>query len=302
LEIAIDGSEMNEYTTYMSMEKAGQVIPSTRALKLFIHRNKVILPMVAYGKDVAEDVYYYGTAILDLDTREVTYLDEEPLSKDNLEVQGISAYEDYIYYYKKEGRKNVLHRYNITNGTDESYTLQPGFNGNYVVFDEDNIVYQRSMGNALYVYHPSTKQTEEVAKLARTRPYNGSDGSKLEMQIPCNIKGMTTDGTYLYASDGYAMIKHDDGSESEENYVFVLNQNFEVVTYLNMAEMFPAEMLEKIEVSYINQSLHYLGEEIYFEYVTWNSQNPKTAGYKCNRSDFLNGTLEFEHVFGAELQ
>lgn len=152
LEIALDGSEMNELVTYMTMEKTDQVIPSTHAVKLCIHRNRVVLPMMANGKDGAEDVWYYGTAILNLDTKEISYLNEEPLSKENPEAQGFVGYENYIYYYQKEGRKNILHRYSITDGTDESYTLQPGFTGTYLVMGEDACAIARVATDGTYLY------------------------------------------------------------------------------------------------------------------------------------------------------
>lgn len=306
LEIALDGSEMNELVTYMTMEKTDQVIPSTHAVKLCIHRNWVVLPMMANGKDGAEDVWYYGTAILNLDTKEISYLNEEPLSKENPEAQGFVGYENYIYYYQKEGRKNILHRYSITDGTDESYTLQPGFTGTYLVMGEDAIVYMRSDANVLYVYHPSTKQTETAANFMVTRSYAATDETgeerTIEYEDACAIARVATDGTYLYAVGGYATLVGMDGNEKEELYVFVLNQDMETVTSFNIVETFPQELLEKVEVPYISGSLQYLGEEVYLEYIAWGAQEQKTSVYKCSRTDFLSGMARLEYVYGEELR
>ena len=119
LEIAADGSMANEIVTYYTMEKTGEVeVFRHGAGAIYIHRNKVMLPMVTGTADGLEDTECYGCAIVDLNTKEVVYLDTEPLSRENTQVTQINAYGDYLYYCRKEGKKTVLHRYNINNGTD----------------------------------------------------------------------------------------------------------------------------------------------------------------------------------------
>ncbi len=306
LTIALDGSEMSEFATYMMMEKTGQTpVHFVSADTLYIHRNKAMIPMFVTGADGMEDNSYYGTAILDLDTREVTYLDEEPFCKENLKVQGISAYGDSIYYYKKEGRKNKLHRYNVTDGSDESYTLQPGFTGEYLILDEDNIVYLRS-GNSLYLYHPSTGETEEAVKLIKKMCVTEDDGTVYEYDSPWYVSELLTDGTYIYVAEQYSCLVTKDESgkaikEEPQSVIHVFNRKFEEMVAVNLAEVLSPEEVEKMNwfIPYLHREMSYLGEEIYF---TYHSQQGDKTIYKCNRSDFLNGTPKFVYAYGAELQ
>ena len=297
LTIALDGSEMSEFATYMTLEKTGQLPWFSYDGKLVIHRNKAMLPMTLVGKESLEDTYYYGTAILDLDTKEVSYLDEEPLSKENLEVQGMSAYGEHIYYYKKEGRRNVLHRYNVTDGTDESYTLQPGFEGDYVVLDEDNIVYIRSNRSMLSLYHPSTGLTEQVKTV--TRPsislpwYEG-----IFPDIAYKISAIRTDGTYIYICGEKWMTVHSNPNgpeKTEEIWVpfQVLNYDFEEVATVNLTEVIPIPPENISDLWGWNyKNVVSLGDDLYFSLV---EETEKI--YRCKRSGFLDGNTEPEFLY-----
>ena len=78
LQIALDGSEMNEFVTYYTLEKTGITTVECADDRLFIHRNRMVIPMKVNGQ--GEDATFYGTAWVNLDTKEVSYSDEEPLS------------------------------------------------------------------------------------------------------------------------------------------------------------------------------------------------------------------------------
>ena len=291
LTIALDGSEMSEFATYMTLEKTGQRPLGYSAGALVCHRNKVMIPMGAAGEDGFEDTYYYGTAILDLDTKETTYLDKEPLSKENPVVEEISAYKEHIYYYKKNGKKKVLHRYNVADGTEESYTLQPGFTGDYVVLDEDNIVYRRSFENVIFLYHPSTGVSEEFKRLMITRSYLGVDGSELESKESYRISRMMTDGTYFYVLGSPATYILKDGTEQHKLLLRVLDHDFEEVVTINLAEIIP--MKDDLEEGQWRWGeVNVLGEDLYFGW-----RGATETIYKCKRSDFLEGNPELEALY-----
>ena len=106
LSIALDGSALNEEVTYLTIEKTG-VMPAMHVDKtqIYIHRNVAMIPVWMIGADGTETTQLYGTAIVNLDTKEVTYLDEEPYSTENPEISEITAYGDYFYYCRAGKKK-----------------------------------------------------------------------------------------------------------------------------------------------------------------------------------------------------
>jgi len=301
ISMALDGAEMREVATYMTVEKTGQYPKNDTDVrfltiegnedntvlrpdvgKLLIHRNKVILPMEFISLENFEDSAHYGTAILDLETEEVTYLNEEPLSRENPWAQGFSAGGNYIFYYQKEGRKNILHRYNVTDGTDESFTLQPGFDGTYVVLDEDTIAYFRSVRNIVNVYQIST-------------------GFNNVYEIGCDVDRITTDGTYLYVSEKYNYRQYFnmetmEMEEWEEANLHVLNREFEKVASVDLTKLFPKENFPEGEwyPKILNRYVCSIGDEIYFDLF----QNRMV--YKCKKSDLLAGQPQVEFLYKVE--
>lgn len=298
ISIALDGSETREIATYMTVEKTGQypvndtdvryliveqlgedIVLTQDVSKLLIHRNRVVLPMCMVSREDFNDAKYYGTAILNLETEQVTYLNEEPLSRDNPKAEGFRAYGDYIYYYQKEGRKNILHRYHVTNGTDESYSLQPGFTGTYVVLDEDSIVYLRSAKNVLNVYHPSTKVNEQY-------------------DTGYEIAELMTDGTYLYITQEYRqrMYFHAETMETKEQedlMLYVMSRELEEVAATDLLNVFSKEDFPegKWYPEKLGDAICVIGEEIYFDLF----QNRRM--YHCKKSELLSGQPQVELLY-----
>lgn len=302
LAIALDGSEMGEVATYMTMDKAalgeGQ-FPMLRGGQLPIHKNKAVIFLGATGKTYLDDTVQYGTAILDLDTGKVSYLDEEPLSRENAQATGISAYGDYIYYCKEEGRKTVLHQYCVKDGTDTSYKLQPGFKGKYVVVDEDNIIYLRSVASILYLYHPSTGESIEAKKMPEIA-LRGLTDSDFALPISFDIASLTTDGTYIYAIQQPADMMLDGKKVPKQRHVCVMDHNLKEIALVNVGaifEDFDDDMLYSERLGYWS----FLGDEIYA--LIDENEEPSGNGrlvYKCNRSDLLEGNPEFTFVYKKE--
>ena len=142
LQIALDGSEMSEFVTYYTLAKTGTTIVEYADDGLFIHRNRMVIPMQVNGQ--GEDTTYYGTALVNLDTREVSYLDEEALGKDNIGVTDLDGFGDYIFYCKQVSRKKMeLYRYHMADGTVETCKLVTSFGGQYEPLSENTIVYIR---------------------------------------------------------------------------------------------------------------------------------------------------------------
>ena len=62
---------------------------------------------------------------------------------------GISARGDAFYFITMDGKKQILHRYHLEDGTDESLSLLSNFTGEYAVMDNGNIYYLRTMNKKL---------------------------------------------------------------------------------------------------------------------------------------------------------
>ncbi len=314
LSIALDGSVLNEEVTYLTMEKTG-VLPAYHVDKtqIYIHRNVALIPVWMIGADGTETTQFFGTAVVNLDTKEVTWLDEEPFSPDNPEISKITAYGDYFYYCRAEKKKTILYRYNIKDGAEEEHKLMVGFKGNYAVLDENTIVYTKSNNKVLCVYHRETGENEEKVNLKRWKKwyYNGVANEQEESYDAADIK---TDGEYLYVLESGRTIPHNDGSVnvtgelnvtgySEEAYVHVFDREWNEVTAVDMAEAmaFVKEVRDETQELYLkyNRQMYFEKEKVFC--VLPNANNTaESYVYVCKRADFLSGNPQFELAYKRE--
>lgn len=304
LEIALDGSMANEIVTYFTLEKTGI---SSLVLHggggIYVHRNKVLLPLSAGGQNGLEDNELYGAAIVDLNTKEVTYLDEEPLSKDNAGVTDVDAYGDYLYYCRAEGKKIILHRYNINDGTDETHKLLVGFRGKYAVPDSEHVVYLKS-GQELCVHYYATGENEEKLRLMGTKIYGMPDGTTYEDAAPYTAVNVVTDGDYYYvAEQSYSLMFKNpkEGEPAEKKYrkLHVYNREFEEVLVINLADVMSEMMPEaEGEIYGDHTRLRYIGEKLY-----WTLSDGVDTEYifSCRKSDLLAGTPKFEPEYSEPI-
>ena len=283
LSIALDGSVLNEYVTYLTFEKMG-VIPAKHidGSQLCIHRNVAMIPLWLVGDDGTETTQFFGTAIVNLETKEVTYLDEEPFSVENEKITDITAHGDYFYYCRKEGKKMVLHRYNIKDGTDETHKLLVGFKGNYVVQDDNTIVYTKTDDKTLCVYHRETEENEEKVILERYQTVHYQDGSSEEKSVAYKASNLKTDGEYIYV---------------KEAHLHVFDWELKEIATINMAEDISFEEVTRTE-NQEEASMSY-GRYLYYEddvvycVVPDENNNRKEYVFQCAKEVFLSGEPEF---------
>ena len=300
LSVTLDGSELNEELTIYTLEKTGGKWFGN-CHGFLIHRNTAI---IGFGFSTAGVEPKHGTAIVDLNTGDVVYLDEEPLSEENIVVNNLNAYGDTIYYCKKEGKKNVLCRYHIADGTVDSCELLAGFNQKYAVLDEDTIVYMKSSGKAICVYRPSTGENTEH-RLLETEISYGEDGEKIEKTVEYEGDGIKTDGTYLYVPQQRATFR-----EFGRDFRFVIHvfdRDLKEITAVDVGpllEVFHTDTGEEVvaDASYwreIGEYVMYLGEDIYFlSYIMGTNLNYYV--HHCKRSDLLAGNPQLEFLFGMK--
>ena len=313
LVLALDGSSMDEVATVLELERTPDM--SLYTSRMYLHRNKALLTFTTGASYEQEDTMHYGVALFDLNTKSITFLDEEPLAKENAEMTGITAYGNYFYYCRKEGKKTVLHRYHITDGTDESCKFLTNFTGDYAVLEEDYIVYLRSSQKTLCTYRFSTGENEEKVMLYEKESLHDLYGNLLyETEEGLPAVGLVTDGTYLYVPQAtiHFDVPYSDGrveewTEGESTCIRVFNKELEEVTVMNLVEQLPLENGEydfSAEASFSirttqNLGFRYMGEDIYWCPVSVPDMDTvENHVYYCKRSDLLAGEPKFEFLYG----
>ena len=309
LSIALDGSALNEEVTYLTIENTG-VLPAYHVDKtqIFIHRNVALIPVWMVGADGTEVTQYFGTAIVNLDTKEVSYLDEEPYSTENTEIAEITAYGDYFYYCRAGKKKTILYRYNIKDGTEEEHKLMVGFKGNYAVLDENTIVYTKSNNKVLCVFHRETGENEEKVNLRRWQViwYQGEVANGFDQGY--EAIDLKTDGEYLYVMEKewrtwYEDEEYNPIGSSEEAYVHVFDREFNEVAAVDMAEamVFAKEVRDETQDFYrkYNRKMYFEKDKVYC--VLPNENNTaESYVYVCGREGFLSGKPQFELAYKRE--
>lgn len=305
LSLALDGSELSEAGTVLNLEKTGQELVF-EGENFCVHRNKVMIVLNIKGKDKQKDSELYGTAILDLSTGDVTYLDEMQVDKENPETKEVHAYGDYFYYYQRVAKKNVLHRYNIVTGTDETHNFRPGFSGRYAVLDDNTIAYQKTDCSAICFYYYDTGETVECTDFVYGTFDVDRNGEIQTEEIEAIPEYMTGDGEYVYAVD--RSTTHSDGKkecgveiEWRESIVIVYGKDEKKIATVNIAPGIDDVVPEGVNLNYWSYSsgLRFLSEDIYVE-IPEEENFERIHVFKCKRSDFLAGEPKFEYVFVKE--
>lgn len=305
LSLALDGSELSEAGTVLTLEKTGQELMFDGE-NFCVHRNKVMVALKVKGNDEQKESEMYGAVILDLSTKNVTYLDEMPVAKDNLETKEVHAYGDYFYYYQRVAKKNVLHRYNIETGTDETHNFQPGFSGRYAILDDNTIAYQKTNLSAICFYYYDTGETVECTDFVHDTFKLDKYGEVYTDEIGAIPEYMTGDSEYAYAVDSCILRRDVDdelGVEMEwrESIVLVYGKDGKKIAAVNIAPGIDEAIPEGVELWYwvYYCGVRFLGDEIYVE-IPEEENRERYHVFKCKRSDFLAGEPEFEYVFVKE--
>lgn len=298
--VELDGSEMNEVVTFMTMEKTAQGCYAY-CNSLLIHQNVVFL---TFSANAVGSEMMYGTAMYFPDTGEVRYLDEEPLAEDNIKCTDLNAYGDYIFYCRREGKKNVLYRYHIGTGETDSCKLLRNFNNQYVVLDEDTIVYLRASGDHLCVYHPSTGENIELPNFISKQTALRPDGTPFEIDRGYVGQGIKTDGEYLYVWEKPHFVKIEPELDVKTFQIHVFDKDLKEVTEVELGESFAAYQVTDGRQLYfynLGNDAYYLGEEILFPcYVSGTVAD--YVVFRYSRTDLLAGKTEIECLFEMELE
>lgn len=307
LTIALDGSQINEVATYYTLEK-GTRKPDPyldwNDSRLFIHRNKIVLPIEITGQEGLEDTVYCGLGVFDLDTMEIAFVDEEAVAKENPESKGIGMYGDYVYFCRQEGKRLVLYRYHLTEGKKESLNLFSMFGGDYVVLDDDTVLYTKRSSATLCLYHHGTGVNEEKVRLMKTLRIEALDGSMLETSKEYKPADIVTDGTYIYLPEStVTIIYHVDPETGEKKAIaeanlIVLDRELNEVGRRNLADSIYGMEWEGVDGGLFSNTkfFSYVGDEVYTTF-TPEKDMTDTYTFRCKMADLLAGTPRFELVY-----
>lgn len=308
--IALDGSELSEVVTVYTMEKT-EVAPAFQESELYAHRNKILLPISFTGQEGLQDVEFSGAVIVDLEKKEVVAVDEVMVSKDNVATTNVRAYGDFFYFCRKEGKKTLLYRYNITNGEKESYQLLVGFRGEYTVADENTVLYLTIGGQTLCIHHYLTGENEEKAIFKKPQDmWKDGEWVIYDEGNPRTYKAedVLTDGTYIYVAEQCET--YCESADSEE-YMFrvnlhVFDMELNELTVVDMGKEYDTLLGRKekttsdIYCMTTNTDLCYLGEDIYWQ--TRVNGSSEVTVFRCKRENFIAGTPKFELAFRMNLE
>ena len=277
IKIALDGSYLSEVATIFSSNLATNSDPRLFNYedKMIIHRGMALFHVRIDGNEQMEDVIAYGTAIYDLNEGTLKYYNEEPISTDNPQLINVTARGDAFYFIIMDGRKRVLHKYHLNDGTDEPIDLLANFTGEYAVMNNGNVFYLRSMKKNLYVRLPdgTNKELDEISM--STYASNCLDPDSVMEGLPLELLPMHCEFSYpgigassLYTDGEKVFARFNSISNFYETVEFELPEELDELTYLTDKEgrgltyLDPSERRRFTSVCYFNLS-NYLRFAVY---------------------------------------
>lgn len=302
LRASLDGSSLSEVVTYFELDNVG-VVPvyfNEISRSMAIHRNKVFLPYRLANTDNS-GVGYTGTAIYDMETKEITSLGEIDESLETW-VDNFCGYGDYMYFITANGYKKELFRYSYTDASVEKVELGSGFMGSYAVYDDNTIFFTKKPGE-LYVYKYDTGKSTAVENeewlglWSEVRTENGLEYQKVTTP---SLDSVTCDGEYVYVPENYSLEQqlypltvfyHEINGEREEivfDYAEINILDGEG-KYVNQVKVSAKEFLGYDECFL----LHFTEDAVYI-------QTPIMV-YECSKEDFIAGNANFKEACSLEM-
>lgn len=246
LAYALDGSDMKEVATLVTLPRSKTVGFDVKGgnNRLLLHRNRALISIgiVRYGETEEENQYSSGSMVVDLETKEITLLEEDPLDTENLPIDNVQAYGDFLYYtVKRNGTEERpvwidLYEYDINQKTVQKQKLAEDFCGLYILLDEDTIGYCRNTRKHLYCYSRETEESEKKLDFYRSRR-----NSVMDKQFHAYSSyyyaavDIRTDGRYIYVSEDRKE-EYISGGKTKllsEQYLNIYDMRFQEVTSVN---------------------------------------------------------------------
>ena len=190
--VSLDGTKMETIATFSYEPMEGGFGHGVDAEKyMVLYQGKAFIP---YTDPQKEGFNNYGTAIVDIESGKVEYL-EECDGRKLLGQEHYIPYGEYLYYYEKGrlGSPITLYRYRISKGTVEEISIAGGF-GDYCIVDGRVVYTQADKDGFVHIYsmNPDEPQNPETKDL--TGPLTKEDGTSLLKEREGALR---YDGEYL---------------------------------------------------------------------------------------------------------
>lgn len=304
---ALDGSALEDYMTIAKVEKAS--FSSVDISTVAFHRNYAIFGIELYGTEGLKDSNCYATYLLNLNTKEVTCLDEEEFGKESICTRNASGDGDYLYYVRwigGKGDKRKLYRRNIISGEEESFEFKVTFDGRYFV-EGNKILYHIKGSTDMLFYDITTGSTQRTgvntqdAYKMETATYNPPKDVYPQMYGRLTIQGdAPIDERYVYCFQEMTLVDYGRTGEEPEIYMPVvlydLNGNY--IKTLDAYPMFPdKEELPGEESRGQCALVSVYGEDIYLYIYSNTDPDAVQRLFCCNRDAFFNETGTFELIY-----
>ncbi len=172
--VSLDGTKLETICTYGYEPSDGMIMYGFDVEKyMAIYREKAFVPYSTPQKDNSNN---YGTAIIDIKSGKVEYL-EECNSYSSLGQKKYIPYGDYLYYYVSDIYQSPakLCRYHLTQKNNEEIAVLTNFR-DYCIVD-GMVIYTQADENGyvhIYTMDPDSKETKDL-----TGPLMSEDGTGL---------------------------------------------------------------------------------------------------------------------------
>ena len=266
--ISLDGTKIETIATFGYEPTEGGFGHSFNEDKyMVLYQGKAFIPYEMPQKDGYQN---YGTAIVDIESGKVEYLEECDGHK-LLGQERYIPYGEYLYYYETNISKSpiTLYRYHISEGTVEKIPIQGGF-VDYCIVDGRVVYTQPDKEGFVHIYSmdPDNPEASDVKDL--TGPLKKEDGTPLIQEREGKLR---YDGEYLVTHT----YRYEEGIG---RLYFIFTKDGALLT-----EFVPPESIDR------EMQLDFAITKGYVYFADFNST------VRCNLQDILNGNPTWTTLF-----
>lgn len=261
--VSLDGTKLEDICTY-------GYDPATDLIGIAYNDEKYMaiyegIAFIPYSTLQKDDSFNYGTAIVDLDSGSVKYL-EEYNSFTSSGQKGYIPYEDYLYYCVSDpyNRYPKLYRYHLSQKNTEEIPIPGGFNDFCIV--EGEVIYTQPDAEGFYHIYALNPDTLEAKDL--TGALTNADGTSLLREW---------DGRLLF--DGEYLVTFASPNNEDHQYrYFVFTKDGSLLTDFSH----PDTIDSHYDICMANGYVYFRD---YYSMV------------RCSMQDILKGTPEWKPLF-----
>lgn len=265
--VSLDGTQLEHICTYYHRTDMGIYKAYSEKTYMAIYDGKAFIPCERMLEDGFQS---NGTAIVDLDTGSVTYLDEYH-SNISTGQQNYIPYGDYLYYEISDtyGNTSGLYRYHLSKETTEELPINKLFT-DYCIIDGKIVYTCQDKDDFCHIYSMDIESGEAVDM---TGALADEKGETL----------INKAGGQIFHEGEYMVITAMDFSSAENGKCYIFNKEGQLLAeFANPSHDYTA----------FGYDLCLLDRTIYIQDF-WNT-------FGCSIQDILNGTPEWKLIYSIQ--